>query len=379
MPFAFFSIRQKINSSMSTTSEAFFNKEENQAILRRFALALQSAPSPGHSTLDVIPYLRQFFKILIANTSAFDQYCTVNIEWIGQQFIDGISNFNETKSEDRQESLASIFVSAYRFICELEFSQSGDLSFELRSIKGFVADNLENFSVSDRQQLVYANYIMPAQITKKLINSPALVEFKKFAETAKAAEDLKIVWDRELKEKNEEITVLRAGISRAVTAYNFVGLVKGFESLANVKEKEQRHSFISLLALGIVMVLPILTQLWFTVSRIDTVDSHRNTLIYLLPSFITLEVIFLYFFRIVLSNYRSVSTQLLQIDLRISLCQFIQNYAEYSTKIKKQDASALEKFENLIFSGIAMDGAILPSTFDGIEQIAKLVNSVRGK
>jgi hypothetical protein len=66
---------------------------------------------------------------------------------------------------------------AYRFICELDFSQPDDLSYELRTIRTFVEENLEKFVGTDRQQLIYANYVMPANITKKLINTPALAEF----------------------------------------------------------------------------------------------------------------------------------------------------------------------------------------------------------
>lgn len=364
---------------MSTAAVSFFSKEENQAVLRRFALALESkapieAPAP-----DVIQPLSLFFKVLVSNTNAFDQHCSMNIEWIGARFIGALVEFTETKPEKHGNALIAIFISAYRFLCELEFTQPDDLSFELRSVKKFVDENLERFSGDEKQQLVYANYIMPASVMKKLINSPALAEFKSFAETAKSAVNLKEAWDKELKEKNEEIEALRNGLGRITTTYNFVGIVKGFEALAAVKKGERLRSFIALLVLGAVMVVPVLAQLWFTAVNIDTIDSHRNTLIYSLPPLIALEVILLYFFRVVLSNYRSVTTQLLQINLRISLCQFIQSYSEYSTKIKKQDPGALEKFESLIFSGITTDSELLPSTFDGVEQIAKLVNSIRGK
>ena len=363
---------------MSTTAVSFFSKEENQAVLRRFSLALESVRTIEPSAPDVLVPLRQFFKILIPNTNAFDQHCAVNIEWIGQPFIGELIAFSETKLENQTNALLSIFISAYRFLCELEFSQPGDLSFELRNIKNFVDENLEKFVSTDRQQLVYANYVMPANITKKLIHSPVLAEFRSFAETAKAASDLKLVWDEEIKAKSEEIETLRQGLSRITTTYNFVGLVKGFENLASAKKGERRRSFISLLALGAAMVVPVAAQLWFTAYHIDTIDSHRNTLMYSLPSLIALEVILLYLFRVVLLHFRSVTTQLLQINLRITLCQFIQSYSEYSTKIKKQDAGALEKFESLIFSGITSDSEVLPSTFDGVEQIAKLVNSIRG-
>ena len=362
---------------MNTTAARFFSKEENQAILRRFAVALESVQTNEPPAPNVLAPLKQFFKILIENTNAFDQHCATNIEWIGQRFIEQLTEFPETKPENQSGLLISIFTSAYRFLCELDFSQPGDLSFELRAVKNFVEENLERFLGTERQQLVYANYLMPADITKKLIHSPALAEFKAFAETAKAASDLKLEWEKEFKAKSEEMEALRNGLSRITTTYNFVGLVNGFENLASAKKGEQLRSFRSLLALGALMVTPVAFQLWFTAIHIDTIDSHRNTLVYSLPPLIALEVILLYLFRVVLVHFRGVTTQLLQINLRISLCQFIQSYSEYSTKIKKQDAGALEKFESLIFSGITSDSEALPSTFDGVEQIAKLVNSIR--
>lgn len=362
---------------MSTTAASFFSKEENQAILRRFAVVLKSIQTIEPPAPDVLPPLKQFFKILIANTDAFDQHCATNIEWIGQSFIEQLTEFSETKLGDQVDSLTSIFTMAYRFLCELDFSQPNDLSFELRAIRNFVEENLEKFVGTARQQLVYANYVMPANITKRLIHSPALTEFKAFAETAKAASDLKQKWEEEIKAKSEEVESLRDGLSRITTTYNFVGLVNGFENLASAKKGERLRSFLSLLVLGGLMVAPVALQLWFTASHIDTIDAHRNTLVYSLPSLIALEVILLYLFRVVLLHFRGITTQLLQINLRISLCQFIQSYSEYSTKIKKQDASALEKFESLIFSSITSDSEALPSTFDGVEQIAKLVNSIR--
>lgn len=364
---------------MSTTATSFFSKEENQAILRRFAVALGSVQVIEPTAPNVLVPLKQFFNILISNTNAFDQHCTVNIEWIGQRFIGQLVEFSEARPESQSGLLISIFTSAYRFLCELDFSQPDDLSFELRSIRNFVEEHLEEFVGTERQQLVYANYVMPANITKKLIHSPALAEFKAFAETAKAASELKLEWEKEIKAKSEEIEALRDGLSRITTTYNFVGLVKGFESLASIKKGERLRSFISLLALGALMVAPVAAQLWFTASHIDTIDKYRNTLMYSLPPLIALEVILLYLFRVVLLHFRGVTTQLLQINLRISLCQFIQSYSEYSTKIKKQDAGALEKFESLIFSGIISDSESLPSTFDGVEQIAKLVNSIRSE
>ena len=360
-----------------TSIVAFFGIEYNHAIIKRFELELNSIASRDISGPNVLPYLKSFFQVLSANTNAFDQYCVCNIEWVGKAFIEQLVTFVNAKQDDRHGLLYSIFTLAYRFVCELDFSQVGDLAHELSVMKDFVANNAAQFGEQTRQQLLYVGYMMPISIAKKLIHSPALSEFKSFSETASMAANLKKEWDKEIAAKNEEIRVLREGLERVKTTYNFVGLVHGFENMADVKKKERKASFVSLILLGMVMVIPVVTQLYFTLSHIDSIDSHRNTLIYSTPSIIALEVILLYVFRIVLLNFKNVSAQLLQLNLRISLCQFIQSYSDYSVAIKKQDAGALEKFENIIFSGIDPDGGAIPSTFDGVDQLAKLVSSLR--
>ena len=100
-------------------------------------------------------------------------------------------------------------------------------------------------------------------------------------------------------------------------------------------------------------------------------------LIILLPR-LSIEVILIYFFRIILQNYRSVKAQILQIELRKTLCQFIQSYVKYSSEIKKQDSNALEKFESLIFSGVLSDPEKLPSTFDGLDQLGNFIKNIKG-
>lgn len=364
---------------MTTTADSFFSKEDNQAILRGFQMTLESIPPIASPAPNVIPALKHFIRPLVSHANVFDAHCQTNIGWVGKQFMGRLIEFPKTNVEQRTTALMEIFTLSYRFLCELEFSQPGELAFELRDIKTFVDENLDAFPVAFQRQLIYANYIMPANVTKRLINSPALTEFKAFAETAKAATDLKASWDKELAEKNEQINALRDGLNRVTTTYNFVGLVNGFESLASVKRAERSRTFRFLIALGVVMVVPVAVQLGFTAFNIAAIESHRSTLVYSLPALIALEVILLYFFRVTLSHFRSATAQLQQISLRITMCQFIQSYSEFSTKIKKVDASALDKFENLVFSPISADTGSIPSTFDGLEQIGKIFNSVRPK
>lgn len=126
-----------------------------------------------------------------------------------------------------------------------------------------------------------------------------------------------------------------------------------------------------------MLVLPLI-QVNFVVNHLAKIEEHRAVLVYSLPTIVAVEVILLYFFRVVLGQFRSVKAQLLQVDLRISLCQFIESYAEYVSGIRQKDSSALSKFEALIFSGLVTEESGIPSTFDGAEQIASIIRSLRG-
>ena len=67
----------------------------------------------------------------------------------------------------------------------------------------------------------------------------------------------------------------------------------------------------------------------------------------------------------------------MQIELRKSLCQFIQSYSDYSSEIRENNPEALSKFEDVVFSNIMLSDDKIPSTFDGIEQIASLINALK--
>jgi hypothetical protein len=364
---------------MSTATKSFFANQQNAQTVRNFSSFLHALQPLEPPNPEIVRPLATFFGVLSQNLSAFDERCTENISWLGERYIGQLIAFMQQNSEKSNEQLIDIFTISYRFLCELEFSQPDSLSMELRSIQTFVEQNLELFHGTHRQQLVYANYTMPASIAKRIIHHSALSDFKAFAETANSAQEMKEQWDKEIAVKHAETQGLQDSINRMQSKYNFVGLVNGFALLADKKQAESRNAFISLLCLGFVMILPVCIQLGFVLWNVGTIESHRATLAYSLPPLLTLELILLYFFRVVLANHRDLKAQLLQLDLRISLCQFIQSYSEYSTKIKKNDSSALDRFESIIFSAVTSDAEKMPATFDGLDQLGKLVSSIRSK
>jgi len=129
--------------------------------------------------------------------------------------------------------------------------------------------------------------------------------------------------------------------------------------------------------LSVLIVLPIISGLIVVYLHLDNIAAVRDGILVSIFPTVSFVAISVYYFRVLLFNYKSVKSQILQIDLRKTLCRFIQNYSEYSRNIKKNDASSLDRFESIIFSGIVTDDGNLPSTFDGMEQIGKLIKAAK--
>lgn len=98
-------------------------------------------------------------------------------------------------------------------------------------------------------------------------------------------------------------------------------------------------------------------------------------LLYLLP-ISAIELILVFYFRVVLGQFHSINAQLLQLRMRLAVCRFLESYGEFREKNK---ALPFEKFEALVFSNLMPNADQVPSTFDGLDGLAKIFESVRGK
>lgn len=363
---------------MSNPKSQFFSNQSNAILLRRLQneLGAITDKSDPHNTIEF--NLEEIIRLMLFNAEKFDEYCTANIEWIGKTFIEEINEYFNARAERRSEIAKSIFTSAFRFLCELELTQPSDPSFEVSRIKDFAHENIGMFEGVQKQQIIYAAYTMPAQIAKRLINHPSINDFRKFLDTVNAAKKLREDWDADLNRRQTLLEGLASNIKKTASEYNFVGLVKGFQTLRSQKKEELQTAFTALWMIGAIMLIAPIAQVIFVLLNLEIIDNHKAALAYSLPTILTIEIILLYFFRVVLSQFKSVKAQLLQIDLRVSLCQFVESYAEYVATIREQDAHALEKFESLIFSGLVAVETGIPSTFDGVDQLVSLVKSLRG-
>jgi len=132
-----------------------------------------------------------------------------------------------------------------------------------------------------------------------------------------------------------------------------------------------------MLLIGATIPMVMAYSLYHFINKTYAFASINELVIFVPASAITL--VMLYYFRVSLANYNSTRAQLMQIELRMSLCQFIQGYSKYSSEISKENENLLGKFEDVIFSNIMISEDKIPSTFDGLEQLATLIKAVKIK
>lgn len=173
--------------------------------------------------------------------------------------------------------------------------------------------------------------------------------------------------------KNQSVDIIKEKLDKYETGFNFVGLYDGFNQLSSKKSSEMKWLRFFLVLMGVVILSPLVAELIISLYKSNNGNEFSFSSLFTIIPIVSIEFILIYYFRIILTQFTSVKAQLVQIELRKTLCQFIQSYSEYSMKIKEKDSSVLDKFENLIFSSVLTDPEKIPSTFDGIEQIGSLL------
>ncbi|MCZ4324392.1 hypothetical protein [Pseudomonas anguilliseptica] len=304
----------------------------------------------------------------------WDKACEININWIGEQFINRLSSIEEDPSKTQLDEICSM---CFRFLFEFYLSIKSELSMEFEAARNFASNNLQHFETSAKVQIEYAIREMPISIFKALANSEQITNIKDFNSVAAKAAELKDQWDNELSVKEAKVNKLRDSLSEYENGFNFVGLYQGFDDLASEKKRDCGTLITWLRLLAVVIVLPVIAEIFVIYNNIENISVIKEALLISVLPTISLMAISIYYFRVILHNFRSTKSQLLQLELRKTLCRFIQKYSEYSQEIRTKDSNPLEKFENIIFSGIVSDDEKLPSTYDGIEQIAKLIKSLK--
>lgn len=281
-------------------------------------------------------------------------------------------------------------------------------------------DETNSFSENAREHINYIMGELSTHLIRKLISSPEVKIIKEVSGTVSSAKLLTQEWNDKLDEKIEKANNLKQSIEGYTDAFNFVGLHQGFDQLHKRKVEEKNRLIGLMFFVAILTISPFaakMCDIYFPSTPVTTSlegnEKHQPTkeektllkledkkdasdnkksnetsskndgsnisdkLFDLLP-IISFAAILLYFFRVLLFNYKSVCAQVLQIELRMTLCRFIQHYSEHAAEIKKNSGVTLDRFESVIFSGLVNNDSDLPATFDGVEQLASLFKTMKG-
>lgn len=352
----------------------FFSRSISKTALNRFKGRMDSIGTEDEFEIARNSHIHTVIHSMAKSPDQWDKYCEINIGWIGDSFISRISDESENLTK---EALDDIYSMCFRFLFELYLSMKNDLAREFEKARIFAFGNIDQFEQNSKQQIEYAIRDMPINIFKTIANSDSITSIKDFNELSISADNKRKEWEKEISEKEKRVNKLKEALTTYESGFNFVGLFDGFNELSKEKNTEKDNLLFWLKFMGFIIVAPLIAEIIVLYFNLDDIDKIKSVLALSLVPTISLVAIFIYYFRVILFNYKSIKSQLLQIELRKTLCRFIQHYSEYSVPIKEKDKSSLEKFENIIFSGIVSDDDNLPSTFDGVEQLGKLIKAVK--
>lgn len=227
--------------------------------------------------------------------------------------------------------------------------------------------------------------IMPYDIYRDLLSSSDLQEAKKLAgnisqERISLMDTVENIINQAgssidyLDQVRNEAKDLGERLTNVKREGNFKLLAKAFSTLRKGKASEvtyaQGRMWVFVLFL---ILLPILSLCYFQ-KNITTLD--LLTLVKYIP-LISLEILFFYFMRLFYIEVKSLKSQLVQIDLRLNLCEFIYDYIETRGKTHSDKVNdSWKAFESLIFSPIQPNEDKIPSVMDGTDVLADLAGKI---
>ncbi|MCE1514001.1 MULTISPECIES: hypothetical protein [unclassified Enterobacter cloacae complex] len=156
--------------------------------------------------------------------------------------------------------------------------------------------------------------------------------------------------------------------------FNFVLLSKAFSNLLSAKKNEfKENSRVTRYFIFVLILIPALVFLNH-VFNLYEVKIDVTAIAYYLPIF-SLELLIFYFMRLYYIEGKAIKTQMLQVEQRLSLCEFIHDYVETKNK-SSADKESWVLFEKLIFSPIQLSSENIPSLLDGAATVAELAGKV---
>jgi hypothetical protein len=360
---------------MSGLPDVYFEDESVDSGLRMFKRVL-STPPVDLEWKKSIPSLLRFIDMIREYPAAFSGLCSVTISQHGDYFKSKLSELGENFSQTNVSTLWSIL---YRVALEYDLSTSGKVSDTIIDFMRISEDQeISGVPIPVQEHVSIARQQLPIALFKKCFSDPRIDNITMLPSAVQNFSDKIDIWKKELEIKEKKIDALKESLDLLKTDFNFVALKAGFQDMLGKKKKEAKRFFYALCIFGVLMLCPVIVEL-YALHGLEK-DWDKVNQVWLAVTAVlslSLSMFLIFFFRISLRNFDLCNSQIMQIELRMTLCQFIQDYAEYAEDIKKKSADTLSRFESVVFSPISSSDVINLSVVDGLEQIANFVKAAR--
>ncbi|ANQ49574.1 hypothetical protein MY04_2200 [Flammeovirga sp. MY04] len=368
---------------------------------------------------------------LINNKDSWERDVKVRLNELKEILINNNYLYNYTKTND-EEFILEILLITFPILFEfnLKLVVKNKEANGIDEIRNIVRLNIEKYPLDFKARIYYMLHELPLKILRddygriyRHIN-----ELKEKQESFKDVEN-KIFeeanylkeWEQKQDERQQRLDDLESFLKENVSNYNYVALSKGFQDVKTQLSKRSSNLLSILTCLSILIIVILFFEYYNIRSSFQSIENinsieqsykdlkedlkgdsiSNNSLelqkLYskrivatqrridsqLIKSLITAIpiisgiIILLYIFRIILYNYKITRTELIQVELRITLCRFIQSYADKSGEIKEKSPGTLGNFERVIFSDLVSDTEKLPTTIDGIEKISTIIKNMK--
>jgi hypothetical protein len=286
--------------------------------------------------------LSAFLKEILSNVDYYEESIQFNILSIGRIFK------NSILSKDYNDEITDeVLIFLIRAAKEFAINSDTSLSVGTIGLLSFFKEQSELYSSKLNAQIDYAFNRMPFKIIR-YYNDKSLV-----AINDNMLKNIEKILSEKIPEKKIEINSLRDSIDGYIEElkklkqrFSFVSLNKAFYDLSSDKQISKNISLGILVFFGVLIIgIPIAEAIY---------NNHPASTdkLYDLVSMVLVESILIYFFRIILHKYNSLADQIVQLETKQAIIQFIESYVDYKKGkgLKNEDT---EKFDEIIFSKIS--------------------------
>ena len=333
--------------------------------------------------------LKKYLLSIAAAPSSYDRTCSLITKWRGDEFLIFISPPTEPEEIGRVSLFIGLAIherylrtgeyipGSEEFLLKYFSEHNSSLDVDTRELISRIKSKLileiakESYGRAERSGEATVNAIEQA---KSAINEGII---KTLQNTEGASNLLK----KKIEGWEEYLNRQEGLVKNIKSNYNFVGLSKGFHDIEKSKRSSRRWVLSILVVMGVATMGMPIWAFFHNVKYAPEVGlewiGDFDHMLKIAPFIIPIEIITIYYFRIILKNFQSMTAQIVQLELRQALCAFIESYVEYKKGFGK-DVS-IDRFEEIIFSGITMEPGQIPQTFDGLEKLAGAINAIKSK